>query len=202
MFPIRKTGLVLGLAIVGVLVAASGAIGYSGMFAPTTSKVTPRNALTIPPTVPISATVNWFTVIPTGGCTLLDANPISNFDADAVTNQAFRTIKDLQDASGTTLIFRLKYPASVGAGQSITLGIAGKGTNDAWDRLLRLSDSGRSIVITTKTNDITDGTWKYTDVDTRIHGCDGKGNRYFEVLVESVLGGTGANTATVECKMI
>lgn len=180
--------------------------GYGASFLVTrvatlTNKPVHRTYLAAP-VAPMSPIMDWDLACPSGGMVLLDSATITNFDTDLVTNKTSRYTIDIGDVGGTTVLFRVKYPAAMAAGSAVTIAVAGGGTNDQWDRLLTVTSSARSLTITTKSTDCGDGTWKWTDVDCKIHGFDLKGCRYFIVGIEAIQTGTGASTATLEFKVI
>lgn len=103
---------------------------------------------------------------------------------------------------GTNLIFRLKYNASLTGVTNPIIKVYGVDRNGKFHFLKNLSGSQTMTVTVATSTDITDGTWKYTNV-VADNIVDTQGSTYFMVVVSTALDGTGTKTtARLEYKIL
>jgi hypothetical protein len=131
-------------------------------------------------------------------------------DAATVTNPAAQlntgrsTIMSRSENIGTTILFRLRYPAGATVPFSVTnptFAVFGRTGSGAWERL-RNRAGNLSITIAADAADATDGTNDVTTVDHTLHAVDCLGCNEIIVGIETALAGTGVTGAVLESKIV
>jgi len=124
---------------------------------------------------PISLTSGWVQAITAGGPATADESRIVNPDGSI--DIASRRILKRGGRGGTYLAVRLGYDDGLTSITNPKVAVFGRTGTEAWQRLLSRASADSATLTTSASNDSTDGTLKYTNVDPSNHvfdmmGCD------------------------------
>ena len=152
---------------------------------------------------PVSITAPWQTIIAAGGPALLDNANITN-----PTTQIVRPTTSLfiLGTQATNLLLRLAYADALSSITSPVVKVFGRlDSNNAWQLLKAKASVGSTTLTATltadATNDVTDGTYKYTTPDFQNTCWDCLGCTEILVGIQTVLAGTGTvNTSFIQAK--
>lgn len=151
--------------------------------------------------IPVSVISNWQDVIDADGTTGPQQADNSGSDITAPTTQGSNTndhtVRLL--GRGTLVAFRLGYDDALSSITNPVIQVFGRTGSDVWMRLYNMADTpAHDITLTTDaTNDVTDGTLKYTDADRKTHVVDAMGCDEIIVKVKTALAGTGTVTNSI-----
>lgn len=144
--------------------------------------------------------MEWQDILDAGQVAIGGSGRITDPTSD--TNFVSTHVLDLGKVSGTYIAVRLKYDDGLSAVTSPVVALFGRvGDSGQWMRLSAVGGSDTITLVVDTTNDMTDGTYKYTAVNTTAQVFDRMGCDQFGVGVETALDGTGTKTnAVVQAK--
>lgn len=151
-------------------------------------------------TIPVAITSPWTTAISAGGVASADAATITN-PASSITAST-RQLLSASKKAGTRLIFRLKRATANANSTPITYSVYGRYSSSfAWEQLRNRAGTTASTIAPDDTNDLTDGTYKYTLPDLQYDYWDRGSCNEFLVGVTTAYTGTTTTTAVFEVKV-
>ncbi len=124
------------------------------------------------PKVVYIASINsrWIDALTDGGPGVQDASPIVN-PVTEIINPTARIV--LKPDAGTIVRVRLGYDDGVGGPvTSPVINLFGRTNTDAFERLMNQNRDQDVTLTVNLTNDVTDGTFKYTTADIVLHSID------------------------------
>lgn len=160
----------------------------------------------VQPVAMVGMPSSWFTAILAGatGPNAQDAALITN-PTTQITPASHRLFT--YNGRATRAALRLKYDDGVTAPTSPVVAMFGRTRTSAsvvttWERLYTLGAAARATLTIDLTNDVADGTYKYTSASLEDQTFDANGCNEFAVGVETAFAGTGTvNTSEIECKL-
>jgi hypothetical protein len=152
---------------------------------------------------PVGLIEPWFTAISAGGMIVQDAATITNPTTQITSptrNRFYRSSLGI----GTNILVRMGYATALTAITSPVIKLFGRyNSTEAWQLLKNKSLTITTTVTADTTNDVTDGTLKYTTTDFSLTAFDSLGCNEFIFGVQTILAGTGTvNTAILQAKII
>lgn len=147
-------------------------------------------------TYPGSMSAAWRTVADSGQPASQDGSGTINNPDTAITganNRIFRR----QRERGTILRIRAGYDDGLTGITDPVINVFGrKDENDSWQRLPNL-DGDTDVTLETATDDVEDGTLKYTTAKRTTHSFDTDGCNEFLIGTKTALAGTGTTSNSV-----
>ena len=155
------------------------------------------------PVTPVSAAGPWHTVIDAGGMDDTDGGGNPTNPETQIDGTDHHDLRRDRKNQGTTVLFSVGYDDGLTGVTSPVIRIFGKfDKDDANERWTMLPDANGSTDITVtadETNDVTDGTLKYT----KPISVDGLGFNDFRFGVKTAIAGTGTVTNAIgQAKLI
>lgn len=152
--------------------------------------------------MPVSGSCAWTTVM-TAGLDAADSNAATTPFTHGVTVAASTTrhIFNRMQRAGTRIWARVKYNGTITTDPVLVLFGRAKDATE-WQRLTNLAGAYEVTISEDSTNDISDGTSKYTSPDTTNHVWDTAGCEEFFFAVKTAAAGTAAAAASLEIKIV
>lgn len=176
---------------VGLLTLAGSALGAIG------TNVVARILAGGLVTNPVSLQTGWTTVRDAGGVDAADASPLINPDSSITASTAH--VWDLGKIGGTGFVLRFAYRSTVST--SPVVRVFGRfDASDDWMVLPNRSGDDTIELTVDTTNDMTDGTDKFTTVVLDDHYVDAMGCKYILVGVSTAQSGGTASVSYIQAK--
>lgn len=162
-------------------------------------------------TRPSSVVSNWVTVVKATGVddAANSGNRITNPEtsvASAITVPILMRSGGKQPdiGCGTYIRLRLAYDDALTVGTDVVVQVFGRTGDDVWECLPNLAESDEVELTANESDDVTDGTYKYTAVGRTTHTWDCAGSDEIIVGIKTALadGGGDVTNAFIQAKVI